>query len=58
MMKIVIVPFVAIVVGFGLFAACSNDSDSANSQVSVGIPDDKISIWEKVSHTRREVSSS
>ena len=57
-MKKVIVPFVAIVVGFGLFAACSNDSDSANSQVSVGIPDDKISIWDKVSHTRREVSSS
>ena len=34
MMKKVLVPFVAIVVGFGLFAACSNDSDSANSQVS------------------------
>ena len=34
MMKKVLVPFVAVVVGFGLFAACSNDSDSANSQVS------------------------
>ncbi len=34
MMKKVLVPFVAIVVGFGLFAACSNDSDSATSSVS------------------------
>lgn len=34
MVKKVLVPFVAIVVGFGLFAACSNDSDSATSSVS------------------------
>lgn len=33
-MKKVLVPFVVVVVGFCLFAACSNDSDSANSQVS------------------------
>ena len=33
-MKKVLVPIVGLVLGFGLFAACSNDSDSANSQVS------------------------
>ena len=34
MMKKIFVPFVSLVMSIGFFAACSNDSDSANSQVS------------------------
>ena len=34
MMKKIFVPFVSLVMSIGFFAACSNDSDSANSLVS------------------------
>ena len=34
MMKKIFVPFVSLVMSIGFFAACSNDSDSANSTVS------------------------
>ena len=34
MMKKIFIPFVSLVMSIGFFAACSNDSDSANSQVS------------------------
>ena len=34
MMKKMLIPLVGLAMGFALFAACSNDSDSANSPVS------------------------
>ena len=55
MMKKVIVPFVAIVVGFGLFAACSNDSDSANSLVS-GTDNSTVAKIESISYVASEGS--
>ena len=55
MMKKVLVPFVAIVVGFGLFAACSNDSDSANSQVS-GPVNSTVAKVESISYVASEGS--
>lgn len=54
-MKKVIVPFVAIVVGFGLFAACSNDSDSANSLVS-GTDNSTVAKIESISYVASEGS--
>ena len=54
-MKKVLVPFVAIVVGLGLFAACSNDSDSANSQVS-GPVNSTVAKVESISYVASEGS--
>ena len=54
-MKKVLVPFVAIVVGFCLFAACSNDSDSANSQVS-GPVNSTVAKVESISYVASEGS--
>ena len=55
MVKKVLVPFVAIVVGFGLFAACSNDSDSANSLVS-GTDNSTVAKLDSVSYVASEGS--
>jgi hypothetical protein len=53
MMKKVIVPFVGLVLG--LFVACSNDSDSANSQVS-GPVDSTVAKLDSVSYVASQGS--
>jgi len=50
MMKKMLIPLVGLAMGFALFAACSNDSDSANSPVS-GSVDSTVAKVESAAFT-------
>ena len=56
MMKKMLIPLVGLAMGFALFAACSNDSDSANSLVS-GSFDSTVSKVESASFTAENQSA-
>lgn len=56
MMKKIFVPFVSLVMSIGFFAACSNDSDSANSLVS-GSFDSTVAKVESAAFTTENQSA-
>jgi hypothetical protein len=56
MMKKMLIPLVGLAMGFALFAACSNDSDSANSLVS-GSTNSTVAKIESASFTTENQSN-